>query len=340
MVNLYELLGADSRSDKAGLKAAFRKAAKAAHPDVRPDDEDASWRFRQIVRAHEILSDDELRAAYDHVVTFEQRIAVTRKRTMLDDILGRIVVDSVAVLVLATALFGAYLMAMYIVRVPVEAATLALASPSQPAAMTRTMTAVLAPAPQSRTTGRTGDKLAMPPAAAAADRRAADRNEIDRGELDRATERVRLASAVVPMVPAVTAAALNEASAVLGPIPELARRDARFFRARGIVAYHFGDFARAIANFDAAIRLDPGFERAFRDRAAVFTLMSRFDRAAADITQADRLRSEPAAGEHRTATVKTAALNAARHRAQQRPANTAPITLARQSPIVLWPAGG
>ncbi len=334
MVNLYELLGADQRSDTAGLKAAYRKAAKAAHPDVCPDDEDASWRFRQIVRAHEILSDDELRAAYDHVVAYEQRIAVTRKRTMLDDILGRIIVNSVAVLVLAIALFGAYLMAMYIVRVPVEAVTLALASPSQPAAIT----AALAPAPQSRTTGRTGDKLALPPTAF--DRRQADRNEIDRNEIDRATERVRLASAVVPAVPAVTEAAINEASAALGPVPDLARRDARFFRARGIVAYHFGDFARAIANFDAAIRLDPGFERAFRDRAAVFTLMSRFDRAAADTAQADRLKSERGLGEHRTTTLKTVALAAARHRAPQRAPTTAPITLARQSPIVLWPAGG
>src|SRR5258708_28416915 len=122
MVNLHELLGADPRSDKAALKAAFRKAAKAAHPDVHPDDNDASWRFRRAVRVHEILSDDELRAAYDHVVAFERRSAVSGKRGMLDAILGRIVVDSIAALVLAIALFRAYLLAMYLVPMPVAPA--------------------------------------------------------------------------------------------------------------------------------------------------------------------------------------------------------------------------
>ena len=63
MTTLYELLGALPHDDAEGLRTAFRKAAKAAHPDTNPDDPDASLRFRQLVRAHDILSDAEQRAA-------------------------------------------------------------------------------------------------------------------------------------------------------------------------------------------------------------------------------------------------------------------------------------
>ena len=57
-----------------------------------------------------------------------------------------------------------------------------------------------------------------------------------------------------------------------------------------LLAYRFGDFTRAIVNYDAALRLDPSLERAWRDRAAVFALTSRYDRAAADLAQAERIR--------------------------------------------------
>ena len=46
MTTLYELLGALPHDDAEGLRAAFRKAAKAAHPDTNPDDPEASQRFR------------------------------------------------------------------------------------------------------------------------------------------------------------------------------------------------------------------------------------------------------------------------------------------------------
>ncbi len=51
-----------------GLRTAFRRAVKGAHPDIRPDDPDAALKFRQIVRASEILGDAEQRAAYDHLL--------------------------------------------------------------------------------------------------------------------------------------------------------------------------------------------------------------------------------------------------------------------------------
>jgi curved DNA-binding protein CbpA len=68
MKTLYDLLGALPRDDAEGLRTAFRQAVKGAHPDIRPGDPDAALKFRQIVRANEILTDAEQRAAYDHLL--------------------------------------------------------------------------------------------------------------------------------------------------------------------------------------------------------------------------------------------------------------------------------
>jgi curved DNA-binding protein CbpA len=68
METLYDLLGALPNDDADGLRAAFRRAVKRAHPDINPEDPNAALKFRRIVRANEILSDVEQRAAYDHLL--------------------------------------------------------------------------------------------------------------------------------------------------------------------------------------------------------------------------------------------------------------------------------
>src|SRR6202035_2932452 len=68
MNTLYDLLGALPHDNAEALRAAFRRAVKGAHPDVRPDDPEAALKFREIVRANDILGDDEQRAAYDHLL--------------------------------------------------------------------------------------------------------------------------------------------------------------------------------------------------------------------------------------------------------------------------------
>jgi hypothetical protein len=70
MKTLYDLLGALPGDDAEGLRAAFRQAVKGTHPDINPGDPEAATRFREIVRAHEILTDEEQRAAYDHLLDF------------------------------------------------------------------------------------------------------------------------------------------------------------------------------------------------------------------------------------------------------------------------------
>ena len=68
MKTLYDLLEALPDDDADGLRAAFRRAVKGAHPDLRPGDPDAALKFRQIVHASEILGDAEQRAAYDDLL--------------------------------------------------------------------------------------------------------------------------------------------------------------------------------------------------------------------------------------------------------------------------------
>jgi hypothetical protein len=68
METLYDLLGALPRDDAEGLRTAFRQAVKGSHPDLNPGDPEAAKKFRQILRAQEILLDSEQRAAYDHLL--------------------------------------------------------------------------------------------------------------------------------------------------------------------------------------------------------------------------------------------------------------------------------
>jgi curved DNA-binding protein CbpA len=81
METLYDLLGALPKDDAEGLRTAFRQAVKGAHPDIHPGDPNAALKFREIVRANEILGDVEQRAVYDHLLDLarlEQELASKR----------------------------------------------------------------------------------------------------------------------------------------------------------------------------------------------------------------------------------------------------------------------
>jgi tetratricopeptide (TPR) repeat protein len=60
-------------ADADGIKKAFRKAAKAYHPDLRGGDPEAASRFRRIVEARAVLCDPDQRAAYDFALRFARR---------------------------------------------------------------------------------------------------------------------------------------------------------------------------------------------------------------------------------------------------------------------------
>src|SRR5215472_387820 len=68
MKTLYDLLGVRPNANDATIRAAFRKAVKAYHPDANAGDRTAEQRFMEITAAHAILRDPERRANYDRAL--------------------------------------------------------------------------------------------------------------------------------------------------------------------------------------------------------------------------------------------------------------------------------
>jgi molecular chaperone DnaJ len=61
----YESLSVERTATDGDIKAAFRKQARACHPDHHPGDKQAEIRFKEINEAYEVLKDPDKRAAYD-----------------------------------------------------------------------------------------------------------------------------------------------------------------------------------------------------------------------------------------------------------------------------------
>lgn len=71
MKDPYVVLGVDRAADADAIKKAYRKLAKANHPDLHPNDPQAVERFKEIGAAYEILSDEKKRAHFDRFGAFE-----------------------------------------------------------------------------------------------------------------------------------------------------------------------------------------------------------------------------------------------------------------------------
>jgi DnaJ-class molecular chaperone len=65
MRNPYDILGVARTASPAEIKKAFRKAAKAHHPDRNADDPKAKDKFAEVNAAYEILGDEKKRAQFD-----------------------------------------------------------------------------------------------------------------------------------------------------------------------------------------------------------------------------------------------------------------------------------
>lgn len=61
----YKILGVSKNATKEEIKKAYRRLARKYHPDLNPDNKESEEKFKEVQEAHEVLSDEEKRKAYD-----------------------------------------------------------------------------------------------------------------------------------------------------------------------------------------------------------------------------------------------------------------------------------
>jgi Flp pilus assembly protein TadD len=251
METLYDLLGALPRDEAEDLRAAFRRAVKGTHPDIRPGDPEAALKFRQIVRANEILADPEQRAAYDHLVALAQQEK--------EQALARPRVERVHRLASGVMTFAAASI-VAVISYLLSAALVATAHRNETA----------------------------PPASLAV--AAASAEDMSRSEVEK-TSSAKPEAIAPPLAPDTSSllSANSEFPILsLGALPDPTPNYAKFFHARGIAAYRNGDFNGAIADLDQAIQLDPKLSVSYIDRGVAFYRLQKSDRGPAEIAPAKR----------------------------------------------------
>jgi curved DNA-binding protein CbpA len=279
MKTLYDLLEALPDDDADELRAAFRRAVKANHPDINPGNAEASERFRRIVRANAILSDTQQRVAYDRMLAVV-RLQQSRKpnRSKFSNVIRRLSADSAASAVVAVVLIGGYFMFRPVDGPPLASAQVteaAMREPAQAPASEPALTPAVEPTQLSDANGRSGqhDQTEIVEAGMKFDTKFMDTDE--------PAETAGIASAVTTGV--------ATASADHSTAPGFGTQDAEYYRERGILAYRSGDLASALVNFDLAIHLDPGLPDSYIDRGIVFHRLGDLKRALADIAEAKRI---------------------------------------------------
>lgn len=65
MNDYYSILGVERGASQESISKAWRKKAREYHPDVNPDDQIATEKFKEVTKAYEVLSDPQKRAMYD-----------------------------------------------------------------------------------------------------------------------------------------------------------------------------------------------------------------------------------------------------------------------------------
>lgn len=225
MGTLYDLLGALPSDDAEGLRTAFRKAAKATHPDINPDNPDAALRFRELVRAYDILNDAEQRATYDELLAIALQPPPETKTTRTYERVHKLASNTMAASVISAVLVGGYVVFGLF---------------STPPGVAETLT--------DRITGRAQEVLALLPDTPVQDPRG---EEISTGAVTQAS--------AAPAVKEAGAAPIGR----FGPMPAFAtynlgiQYSPRFGAAyldRGFVLYRVGDFDRTFADVAAARR--------------------------------------------------------------------------------------
>jgi hypothetical protein len=119
MKTLYDLLGALPEDDADDIRAAFRKAVKSAHPDINPGDPDAAIKFRQIVRANEILVDQDQRAVYDHLLDLARIEKEAASKQAVAAAIHKVASGTMVLAGLSVVAIGGYLLFMQLSETPI-----------------------------------------------------------------------------------------------------------------------------------------------------------------------------------------------------------------------------
>jgi curved DNA-binding protein CbpA len=280
MKTLYELLGALPDDDAERIRAAYRRAARANHPDNNPGDPDAPHRFRQIVHAYAILRDERQRAMYDRLLgVARQQQGSERERGISSSPIRKIAPDAIAIAILSVAFIGGFLLLGDMFKAPLFPAQTSEVSSREPA-----QTAAATPTEPSDTTGQT-DPRDKPRDVAAPDAPAAPEAFNEAATKEAATKEAATPEAAAPAETTGSVPAIDNVPAVR----DFGVNDARYYRERGVLAYRSGDLYLALVNFNLAIELDPNLLDAYVDRAIVFHRMGDLERAFADIARANRI---------------------------------------------------
>jgi DnaJ domain len=254
MNTLYDLLGALPHDNAEGLRAAFRRAVKGAHPDVRPDDPEAALKFREIVRANDILGDDEQRAAYDHLLELARLEQLSEARHAIAARVHKLASGVIALAGASVVTVGGYLLFMHM--------SVASVAPANDVATMRAPRQIVASSPtgSADTTGESASPVKRG-------------TTVNPGETD-------LPDAAMPPAHAESAPPANA-----GPAPGLAAGEAGLLQARVIST----DRDTHPNGPDQSLQLDPGLLPAYADRGIIFYRPREFDGAFADVTPAKRI---------------------------------------------------
>lgn len=253
MKTLYELLGALPDDDAEALRSAFRRAVKGAHPDLRPGDPDAALKFRQIIRANEILTDAEERDTYDHLLELARVEQASASKRAVATRIHKVASCIIALTGASVASVGGYFLFIHI-----SAASIA---------------------PTSDVNSRLREWAEM-----------ADTELVGSSDFqNRARFEIGETIFSEPLAPPITIGAAiisgSAAPADLGPAREIVATEARALRVRGLSAYRKGDLNAAIADLDQALQLDPKFLPAYIDRGIIVYRQHKFDRTFADLAR-------------------------------------------------------
>jgi tetratricopeptide (TPR) repeat protein len=297
MKTLYDLLEALPDDDADGLRAAFRKAARANHPDFNPDPE-ASERFRRIIRANAILSDGQQRAEYDRLLELVKRQqSRPPKRRSVSGTVRRFTADAIASAVVSVALVGGYFLYNSTERLPLASAQVVEIAKGEAAEAVAARPLEIADA------SRQTEQFANPEQHAKLEQHAKPQ-DVGASNPEHDVNQQSAARPAKPDAPALMADGAAAAITFAPPPGGYETKDVAFYRERGMRAYRSGELYLALANFGVAIDLDPGLPDSYIDRGIVFHRLGDLKRALSDVAEAKRIedlnrkQSAPRLGAH------------------------------------------